>query len=91
MGVKFEAPVVGDVRPGSAAESAVLVSGDAGDASTLDSGMQPGDRVLSIDGRDMPTFADVQVAAAMAVPGGDNAHRCAARGASGAVACDYCH
>jgi len=69
MGVKFEAPVVGDVRPGSAAESAVLVSGDAGDASTLDSGMQPGDRVLSIDGRDMPTFADVQVAAAMAVPG----------------------
>ena len=69
IGVKFEAPVVGDVRPGSAAEAAVVLSDANGDASAQQSGLQPGDRVRSIQGRDMPTFADVQVAAAMAVPG----------------------
>jgi len=69
IGVEFEAPVVGDVRPGSAAATAVLLSSD-GDETTDDStGLQRGPRLRSIDGRDMPTFADVQVAAAMAVPG----------------------
>lgn len=63
IGVGFDAPVVGDVRTDSPASTAT--SPAQGDPA----GLKAGDRILRIDGRDMPTFADVQVAAAMAVPG----------------------
>ncbi|MCH2138202.1 MAG: site-2 protease family protein [Phycisphaerales bacterium] len=62
MGVHFDAPVVGSVRPGSAAELAVNADGDI-------TPIKAGDRIVRIDGAPTPTFADVQVAAAMAVPG----------------------
>lgn len=54
-GVRFEAPVVGAVLPGSPAAAA--------------DGLRPGDAVLAIDGRRVDTFADIQIAGAMARPG----------------------
>ena len=62
MGVDFEAPVVGDVRAASPAEK----TRDADNALVP---LLPGDRIVAIDDRPVPTFADVQVAAAMSVPG----------------------
>lgn len=53
-GVRFEAPVIGSVAPGSPAEAA---------------GLKPGDRIVSIDGDSVSTFADVQIASAMSRPG----------------------
>ncbi|MCH2136428.1 MAG: site-2 protease family protein [Phycisphaerales bacterium] len=63
MGVRFDAPVVGDVRPGSGAALAVVADGDA------QPGLRSGDHIKAINGRSTPTFADIRVAAAMAVPG----------------------
>ena len=54
VGVRFEAPVVGAVVPGSPAEEA---------------GLRAGDRVTAIDGSRVDTFADIQIAGAMARPG----------------------
>jgi regulator of sigma E protease len=54
VGVRFEAPVVGAVVPGSPAEQA---------------GLRAGDRVVAIDGSRVDTFADIQIAGAMAKPG----------------------
>ena len=61
-GVAFEAPVVGSVRPGS---PAALATGQQGTVV----GLEPGDTFVFINGSPTPTFADVQVAAAMSVPG----------------------
>ena len=54
VGVRFEAPIVGAVAPGSPAAEA---------------GLKAGDRILSIDGSDVSTFADIQIAGAMSRPG----------------------
>ena len=61
VGVRFQAPVVGDVVPGSAAEAAI-------DSSARLEGLRPGDRVLRAGGRDVLTFDELMVAGAMAVP-----------------------
>ncbi len=53
IGVRFEAPIVGVVAPSDPAAKA---------------GILPGDRVLSIDGVSVSTFADLQIAAAMSRP-----------------------
>lgn len=53
VGVRFEAPVVGAVRPASPAANA---------------GMRAGDHVVRIDGSTVSTFADLQIAAAMSKP-----------------------
>jgi len=53
VGVRFDAPVIGSVAPGSPAAEA---------------GLQSGDRVITIDGHPSTTFSDVQIAAAMARP-----------------------
>lgn len=53
IGVRFEAPLVGAVMPAAAAATA---------------GMQAGDLVVAIDGSPVSTFADLQIAAAMAKP-----------------------
>jgi regulator of sigma E protease len=54
VGVRFDAPVVGSVVPGSPAAEA---------------GLQAGDRIMTIDGHPAATFSDVQIAAAMVRPG----------------------
>lgn len=53
IGVRFDAPVVGGVVPGEPADKA---------------GIRAGDTVLSIDGSQVSTFADLQIAAAMSRP-----------------------
>jgi regulator of sigma E protease len=63
VGVRFPAPTVGFVLPGSpAAKAAPTELGEA-------IGLQPGDTVLSIDGDETRTFIDLRVAAAMSKPG----------------------
>lgn len=64
VGVRFEAPVIGDVMPAGAAARATPADLGAGAK-----GLLPGDRVLSIDGTRAQTFADVRIAAAMSKPG----------------------
>lgn len=53
VGVRFDAPIIGQVAP----------TGPAGVA-----GMQPGDLVTHVNGRAARTFADVQIAGAMSRP-----------------------
>lgn len=62
VGVRFEAPVVGAVIPGSPA-------GEARSDGSGTPGLQPGDVVRAIDGAAVQTFADIQIAGAMARPG----------------------
>jgi regulator of sigma E protease len=62
VGVRFESPTVGEVRPGSPA--AVAIDRDGGPA-----GLRPGDVIERVDGKPVRTFADVQIASAMARPG----------------------
>jgi regulator of sigma E protease len=66
VGVRFEAPVVGGVLPGSSAATAI---GAGVDADAIGEGLRPGDRVLRIDGADVLTFSDVMIESAMSVPG----------------------
>lgn len=67
-GVKFEAPtlgVVGAASPASMAQPANATLQEVGGRP----GLQPGDRVVAIDGDPAFTFADIQIATAMARPG----------------------
>ncbi len=66
VGVRFEAPVVGGVVPGSSAATAVAAGTDADSAGE---GLRPGDRVVRIDGMEVLTFSDVMIESAMSVPG----------------------
>ena len=54
VGVKFNAPVIGEVMPGEAA---------------AESGIKSGEEIVSIDGETTRTFADIQIAFAMSSPG----------------------
>ncbi len=61
IGVKFEAPIIGAVRPGSPAATARNLDG-------APNGLLPGDQIDSINGDPMTTFADIQIGAAMSHP-----------------------
>ncbi|MHC4947184.1 MAG: site-2 protease family protein, partial [Planctomycetota bacterium] len=63
VGVRFEAAVVGDVTPGMPAAEAVARNAAA--FGVTEPGLQPGDIVTRIDGKDAQTFADIQIASAM--------------------------
>jgi regulator of sigma E protease len=67
IGVRFEAPVVGDVV--ATLPAATAVPDNAGQLSIQTEGLQPGDEIVNIDGRAANTFADVQIASAMSKPG----------------------
>lgn len=66
VGVRFPAPAVGFVQPESSAARAEPLPAPG---SSAELGLQPGDRIVSIDGDPVATFIDVRVAAAMAKPG----------------------
>jgi regulator of sigma E protease len=61
IGVQFEAPIIGAVRPGSPAATARNLDGAS-------NGLLPGDQIDSINGDPMTTFADIQIGAAMSHP-----------------------
>ena len=61
IGVQFEAPIIGAVRPGSPAATARNLDG-------APNGLLPGDQIDSINGDPMTTFADIQIGAAMSHP-----------------------
>ncbi len=64
IGVNFEAPVIGGIAQGSPAEKAKSL----GDLSQKNHSLAIGDTILSIDGEEVHTFQDVQIASAMARP-----------------------
>lgn len=64
MGLKVTPPVVGLVAPGSPAALAVPLN--AADAGVTESGLQAGDRIVSIDGEPPAKFEDIVLATAMA-------------------------
>lgn len=66
IGVRFESAVIGDVEPGSPAASAVSVNAEPAGKQVV--GLEPGDRVLDIDGSTINTFGDIQIATAMGRP-----------------------
>ncbi|MHC5114210.1 MAG: site-2 protease family protein [Planctomycetota bacterium] len=67
VGVRFEAPVIGEVRPMSPAATAEAI--DAAEFGVRAPGIHPGDEVIRINGEPARTFADIQIATAMARPG----------------------
>ena len=70
VGVRFEAPVVGMIAPGSPAAVAVPVNpGTDADPGEITAGLLPGDRIVRIDGTPTLTFSDVMIESAMSVPG----------------------
>ncbi len=60
-GVQFEAPTIGAVRAASPAAAARSMDGGP-------DGLRPGDRIDSINGEAIHTFADIQIDAAMSRP-----------------------
>ena len=60
FGVRFEAPVIGQVIPNSPASEAITSDG---------SHLLSGDTVVSINGKAASTFTDIQIAGAMSKPG----------------------
>lgn len=66
VGVRFEAPIVGIVAPSSPAALAVPLEASSLGIDVI--GLQPGDRILSIDGEHANTFGDILIATAMGRP-----------------------
>ncbi|MBS0191240.1 MAG: site-2 protease family protein [Phycisphaerales bacterium] len=64
VGLRTEAPVVGEVAPGKPAALALAVNGAA--LGVKEPGLRPDDRILSVDGTEIHQFGDVVMAAAMA-------------------------
>ena len=62
VGVRFEAPVVGPVQPGSPAAIATSLT------EGVDAGIRPGDRITRIGDSKIMTFSDVMIESAMSVP-----------------------
>ena len=60
VGVRFEAPVIGQIIPNSPASEAVASNGTH---------LQTGDTVVSINEKPAYTFTDIQIAGAMSKPG----------------------
>lgn len=60
VGLRVESSVVGEVLPGSAAASATPVDASHG------TGIEPGDRIASINGKEIRSFNDLALAVAMA-------------------------
>ena len=67
VGVKFEAPVIGDVALDLPAGT--TAPDRAEERSIKEIGLLPGDTVLTIDGKPARTFADIFIASSMAKPG----------------------
>jgi len=67
VGVRFEAPIVGDV--GDNMPAGRTVADNASQLGITEPGLMPGDEVLAIDGSPARTFADIQIASAMSKPG----------------------
>lgn len=66
-GLKTEPPIVGDVVPGQPASKNVATN--ARQLGVLEPGLQPADRVISINGSPAQEFQDITLATAMAAPG----------------------
>jgi len=66
IGVRLDAPVIGYVEDASPA--AIAWPRDAQRLGITEPGLQPGDRVVRVGDREARTFADVQIAAALARP-----------------------
>ncbi len=66
-GLETEPATIGDVRPESPAARALALN--AAEAGVTRPGLQPGDRVLQVDGETPDSFKDVALAAAMASRG----------------------
>ncbi|MBC8203316.1 MAG: site-2 protease family protein [Planctomycetes bacterium] len=60
VGVRFEAPVIGQVIPNTPASEAVASDGTH---------LLSGDKVVAINGKPAATFTDIQIAGAMSKPG----------------------
>ena len=67
VGVRFEAPVIGAVAIDQPA--GMTVADNAQQLGVEEVGLLPGDTVLSINGKEAHTFADIAIASAMAKPG----------------------
>lgn len=67
VGLRTEAPVIGDVARESPAATAV--ASNAAALGVTRPGLQPGDRVLSLNGAAPDSFKDITIAAAMAAKG----------------------
>ncbi len=66
VGIKTEAPVVGDIAEGAPAATAVAQGAQR--LGIEQPGLWPGDTIASIDGKEPMSFNDIQLASAMAKP-----------------------
>ncbi len=66
VGVKFPAPVIGDVSSTSPAGTTLPLNAE--ELNVTEPGLQPGDRVTHIDDKQIHTFADITIASAMSKP-----------------------
>lgn len=67
-GVKFESAVIGLVPTGTPAALAEPLSPDGAVDASLPLGLQPGDRIVAIDGKTIDSFPKIRMAAAIAKP-----------------------